>query len=262
MKLKAMTASSNMEQLINIPDGGSLSRVIYCTPVPTVEESGSGPISPDSGTCPTDTLKGCPGTTDALQSGAANITLGRDARLNLVFLILPGTPADINLTVDLNGEGSEVLITGLYLCPSQEKVNINVDLHHNVPACTSRQLFKGIVGGSAEASFYGKITVAQDAFKTEAYQENHNLLLSETAIANTKPQLEIYADDVKCSHGATIGRLSEEEQFYMRSRGIPEAEAKVLQMVSFLSPVLDGIEDESARSTAADQVAASLRSFA
>jgi len=86
--------------------------------------------------------------------------------------------------------------------------------------------------------------VAQDAQKTEAYQENHNIVLSEEALVNTKPQLEIYADDVKCSHGATVGKLNEDEQFYMRSRGIPEDEAKVLQMISFAAPVLSGLEDE------------------
>ena len=86
--------------------------------------------------------------------------------------------------------------------------------------------------------FYGKIVVEQDAQKTEAYQENHNLLLSDQAKVNTKPQLEIYADDVKCSHGATVGRLDEDAQFYMRSRGITLQQAKALQMLSFVSPVL------------------------
>ena len=97
--------------------------------------------------------------------------------------------------------------------------------------------------------FYGKIVVAQDAQKTEAYQENHNILLSDDARVNTKPQLEIYADDVKCSHGATVGRLNEEEQFYMRSRGIPEQEARALQMISFLAPVLESVMDSQQRET-------------
>ena len=86
--------------------------------------------------------------------------------------------------------------------------------------------------------------MAQDAQKTEAYQENHNIVLSDEALVNTKPQLEIYADDVKCSHGATVGKLNEDERFYMRSRGIPEEEAKVLQMISFVAPVIVGLDDE------------------
>lgn len=101
------------------------------------------------------------------------------------------------------------------------------------------------MGGRAHSDFFGKITVAQDAQKTEAYQSNHNLLLSEDARVNTRPQLEIYADDVKCSHGATVGRLNEEEQFYMRSRGITVQEARALQMISFLNPVLSAIGDEA-----------------
>ena len=93
--------------------------------------------------------------------------------------------------------------------------------------------------------FLGTIVVAPDAQQTEAYQENHNIVLTPEAKVHTQPQLEIYADDVKCSHGATVGQLSAEELFYMRSRGIPEAEARTLQMLSFLSPVIpEGREEE------------------
>ena len=94
------------------------------------------------------------------------------------------------------------------------------------------------MGGTARASFDGLIYVAQDAQKTEAYQENHTLLLSDAARIESRPQLEIYADDVKCSHGATTGYLNPDELFYLRSRGIPEAEARQLQMIAFLAPVL------------------------
>ena len=104
--------------------------------------------------------------------------------------------------------------------------------------------------------------VAQDAQRTEAYQENHNILLSDGAKVDTKPQLEIYADDVKCSHGATIGRLNEEEQFYMRSRGISLEDAKVLQMISFIAPVLENIEDEAEREAIAQQFEDAVRGLA
>jgi Fe-S cluster assembly protein SufD len=127
-----------------------------------------------------------------------------------------------------------------------------------VPHCNSRQLFKGVAGGSSRVDFYGKIIVAQDAQRTEAYQENHNILLSDDARVDTKPQLEIYADDVKCSHGATIGRLNEEEQFYMRSRGITLEDAKVLQMISFLAPVLEAVP-ESEREDVALQLESAIR---
>ncbi len=192
----------------------------------------------------------------------AEIVMGRGSRLNLVYVILPGVSRDITLTVNMDGEDSVAEISGLYLCPDSERVNIRLNVSHNVPNCTSHQLFRGIVAGHALTSFHGLIRVAQDAQKTEAYQENHNLLLSDTAEARTMPQLEIYADDVKCSHGATVGRLNEEEQFYMRSRGISEEDAKLLQMVSFLSPALSRIGDETRRAEIAETVSLSLRSFA
>lgn len=182
--------------------------------------------------------------------------LGRDAvperfelrageRLKLTLVALPGVSADVPVRVELLGEGAELDAAGLYLCLGDERVNIRMDVRHNAGGCVSRQLFKGVVGGTARSDFYGLIYVARDAQRTEAYQENHNLLLSDGAWALTKPQLEIYADDVACSHGATVGRLNADELFYMRSRGIPEAEARALQMISFLSPVLARIPDEA-----------------
>jgi len=177
----------------------------------------------------------------------SRIVLGREESCNMVVIVLPGVSTDITLNIDIEGEEADVKLSGVYVCCSDETVNISIDLNHKVGHCTSTQLFKGIAGGHARANFHGRIVVAQDAQKTEAYQANHNLLLSEDARIDTKPQLEIYADDVKCSHGATIGRLNEEEQFYMRSRGISLTEARLLQMISFIAPVLNEIEDESAK---------------
>ena len=176
-----------------------------------------------------------------------DIRISAGQKTDLVLLVYPGVSCDIKLDIILAGEGAEANIYGAYICAGQEKVKIAVDMHHKVPHCNSRQLFKGIAGGTSRVDFYGKIIVAKDAQRTEAYQENHNLLLSDGAKVDTKPQLEIYADDVKCSHGATIGRLNEEEQFYMRSRGITLEDAKVLQMISFIAPVLDNIEDAQER---------------
>jgi Fe-S cluster assembly protein SufD len=116
-------------------------------------------------------------------------------------------------------------------------VNFHILMHHRAGVCVSHQLFNGIAGGTSRVTFDGRIIVAPDAQQTEAYQENHNIVLSEGARVETTPQLEIYADDVKCSHGATTGRLDEDALFYMRTRGVPEAEAKVLQMISFLAAV-------------------------
>ena len=171
------------------------------------------------------------------------IVVERDAKVDVVIALMAGVSCDWKIDVELAGEGAEANLYGAYVCGSDEKVKMAVDMHHKVPHCNSRQLFKGIAGGESRVDFYGKIIVAQDAQRTEAYQENHNLLLSDKAKVDTKPQLEIYADDVKCSHGATIGRLNEEEQFYMRSRGITLEDAKVLQMISFIAPVLEQIPE-------------------
>ena len=158
--------------------------------------------------------------------------------LNLEFVVLPGESRDITVCVDLLGPGAEAHLKGLYLCSGAEKVNFRIVMHHRSAGCRSTQLFKGIAGGEAQVTFDGTIIVAPDAQQTEAFQENHNIVLTDSAKVETRPQLEIYADDVKCSHGATVGRLNEDELFYMRSRGIPEKEARTLQMLSFLSPVI------------------------
>ena len=188
-----------------------------------------------------------------------SIVVERDAKVEIVVLIMPGVSCDMKMDVTLAGEGAEANIYGAYVCGGEEKVKISVDMHHDHPRCSSRQLFKGIAGGKSRVDFYGKIIVAQDAQRTEAYQENHNILLSDGAKVDTKPQLEIYADDVKCSHGATIGRLNEEEQFYMRSRGITLEDAKVLQMISFIAPVLENIQNESQRDAIASEYESQIR---
>ena len=190
-----------------------------------------------------------------------SIVVERDARVDIVVLVFPGVSADVRMDVHLVGEGAEANIYGAYVCGADERVKIAGDMHHEVPHCNSRQLFKGIAGGSSRVDFYGKIIVAQDAQRTEAYQENHNILLSDEAKVDTKPQLEIYADDVKCSHGATIGRLNEEEQFYMRSRGISLEDAKVLQMISFIAPVLEHVEDEAQREALAAEMETAIRNI-
>lgn len=187
------------------------------------------------------------------------IVVEKDERVDIVLVVFPDVDCDIKMDVRLVGEGAEANIYGAYVCGGDERVKISVDMHHKVPHCNSRQLFKGIAGGTSRVDFYGKIIVAQDAQKTEAYQENHNILLSDGAKVDTKPQLEIYADDVKCSHGATIGRLNEEEQFYMRSRGISLEDAKVLQMISFISPVLEHIEDGSQRDALSSEFESRIR---
>lgn len=171
------------------------------------------------------------------------LRLGAGEAVSMTLVVPPGTDASLNLEVDLTAPGASLDLAGLYLCQNDEKVDLHILVRHASGACMSRQLFKGIVGGTARVSFDGLIYVAQDAQKTEAYQENHSLLLTDTAKVDSRPQLEIYADDVRCSHGATTGYLNPDELFYLRSRGIPEAEARRLQMIAFLAPVLSRLPE-------------------
>lgn len=153
-------------------------------------------------------------------------------------------PSIVPIEIDIDGEGCEVDLAGLYICGGADNVKFDITVKHNSGGSVSRQLFKGIAGGSSRAEFDGLIYVKKDAQKTKAYQENHNILLDDTARVETRPQLEIYADDVECSHGATTGFLNPDELFYMRSRGIEEQDARRLQMISFLAPVLDRLPGE------------------
>lgn len=171
------------------------------------------------------------------------VRLESGENLRWTLVALPGCSASVDLEIDLAGPGASLDIAGLYLCTSDESLNLNVTVRHTSGGCLSRQLFKGIAGGSAKTSFDGLIYVARDSQKTKAYQESHTILMSETAVAEARPQLEIYADDVECSHGATSGYLDADQLFYMRSRGIEESEAKRLQIISFLAPVLERLPE-------------------
>lgn len=173
-----------------------------------------------------------------------SVHLAAGESLKWTFLVLPGTQADVLTEICIDGEGCEVDIAGLYLCTRPGNVGFNVRVRHNAGNGISRQLFKGIVAEGAKAVFDGLIYVRRGSLKTKAYQENHTVLLSQDARVETSPQLEIYADDVECSHGATTGYLNPEELFYMRSRGIDGADARRLQIISFLAPVAARLPDE------------------
>ncbi|MGN1216282.1 MAG: SufD family Fe-S cluster assembly protein [Candidatus Cryptobacteroides sp.] len=193
-------------------------------------------------------------------------TVGSGSRLDLVIIVLPGVSARIPLTVELVGEGACANLSGIFLSNGNDAVDFDITVDHKVGGCKSSQLFNGVAAGNARCSFFGKITVATDAQKTEAFQTNRNIVLGDSARIETKPQLEIYADDVQCSHGATVGTLNEEEQYYMRSRGIPEDEAKVLQMISFVAPVIAALPDtdsegKSCRENVAHVVEEAIRSI-
>lgn len=176
-----------------------------------------------------------------------HLTLGAGEELELCLAVLPGVSCEIPLQVDITGPGASLGIYGVYLCGADEQLSFDINVRHLSGGSVSRQLLKGIVGGRARVGFHGMIYVQRDAQQTKAYQENHNILLSDQATVATEPQLEIYADDVECSHGATAGALDEAQLFYLRSRGVPLREARAMQMLSFVSPVLEHLGDSALR---------------
>lgn len=153
-----------------------------------------------------------------------------------------------NLGVSLNAEGGECALSGLYVVTGVRHVDHHTVIDHTKPHGRSRQIYKGILNDKARAVFNGKIFVRKDAQKTDAQQTNKNLLLSEGATVDTKPQLEISADDVKCTHGAAVGQLEEEMLFYVKSRGISEKNARSLLTYGFASEIIQNVKIDSIRS--------------
>lgn len=152
-----------------------------------------------------------------------------------------------NLNIVLEAPGNEAHLYGLYLLKGRTHADNHTLVDNRQPDCYSNELYKGIVDGNATAVFNGKILVEARAQKTNAYQSNKNILLSDKASINTKPQLEIFADDVKCSHGCTVGSLDQNAMFYLRARGIPEAEARRMLLQAFAADILDHIRPEPLR---------------
>jgi len=144
-------------------------------------------------------------------------------------------------------EGCECTLNGLYTVSGKQHVDTRTVIDHAKPHANSHELYKGILDGQSSAVFNGKIIVRKDAQKTDAKQTNKNLVLSEDATINTKPQLEIFADDVKCTHGATVGQLDADAMFYLRSRGIGVDEARALLIEAFARELIDGIKDQHFR---------------
>lgn len=149
-----------------------------------------------------------------------------------------------NLSIEQNGEGCETNMYGLFVLSGHMHVDNHTSMDHKRPNCQSNELYKGILDGNATGVFNGKIFVRQDAQKTNAFQQNSNILLSEHAKINTKPQLEIWADDVKCSHGCTTGQIDGEQIFYLRSRGLDLNNARAMLLYAFAKEVLDTIQIE------------------
>lgn len=172
------------------------------------------------------------------------LSQGGDSRTKSLNVWLRGEATRVNSRIDLNESGCDASHNALYLGEGRQKYDINLNLNHLAPDCTSNQLIKGVVTGNAVGAFTGRVLVAQDAQRTAAFQQSRNLQLSDTAKIYTEPQLEIYADDVKCSHGATVGQMNEDAVYYMRQRGISEADARRLQLFGYVNDVLSDCGNE------------------
>jgi Fe-S cluster assembly protein SufD len=183
----------------------------------------------------------------AFNVSTLRIQQGRSANVASHSVLLGGGLVRNNVHPVLAGEGGECLINGLFLGTGRQHLDNYMHVEHASPHCGSRQFYNGILDGQSHGVFHGRIVVHKDAQKTDAKQTNRNLLLSDDAQIDTKPQLEIYADDVKCTHGATIGQIEENALFYLQSRGISEAEARKLLLMAFAEECVDRMHSTAAR---------------
>ncbi len=179
--------------------------------------------------------------------GCNEVHQDRDSRYRTLSIDLGSLQTRNDFRCVLDGEGCLAGIDGLYLLKGRQHLDNYTTLEHVRPHCDSRELFKGVLDQRARGIFRGRIIVHEDAQKTDSKQTNNNLLLSDDSLVNTKPQLEIYADDVKCTHGATIGQLDPEALFYLRSRGIPRAAAHGILVYGFASEVIERVRVSSLR---------------
>jgi len=195
----------------------------------------------------------------AFHTGTLEANLGRGAHLTAHAITLSGSLVRNDVHVSLNGEDAECVLNGLYLAGGRQHVDNSTSIEHVKPRARSFELYKGILDGAAHGVFNGKIVVHKDAQKSDARQVNKNLLLSGNAAVNTKPQLEIYADDVKCSHGSTIGQMDADVLFYLRSRGLGLDEARSLLSFAFAADVVGRIKIDSLREKLDEYIVARFR---
>ena len=190
--------------------------------------------------------------------GSLHVRLGRAASFSSHAITLGGAIVRNDALALLDGEGGECTLNGLYLANGRRLVDNHTTIHHAKPHCASHELYKGILDGQARAVFNGKIIVALDAQKTDARQTNKALLLSEDAQINTKPELEIFADDVRCTHGATVGQLDADALFYLRARGLGPEQARSVLIHAFASDLLNHVAVEPIRAQLDDLLLAQL----
>jgi len=192
------------------------------------------------------------GTGNVVHTTEAHVE--RDGRFTTNNVQLSGRLLRNNLNVRLTGSQTEAHLNGFYMLDGSDLYDNHTIVDHLMPHCESNETYKGLLSGRSTGVFNGKVHVHRDAQKTNAYQQNKNILLSDTATMNSKPELEIYADDVKCSHGSTTGQLDEDAVFYLRSRGLSQRSALALLLTAFAADVLEQVSDESLRTVLENKV--------
>jgi Fe-S cluster assembly protein SufD len=183
----------------------------------------------------------------AFHIAAIHGEFGRASNVNIHSFALGAKLSRNSIRAKLAGEGLECILNGLYLTRGEQLADHHMVVEHAQPNCASHEYFNGILDDKSKGVFHGRILVQQIAQKTDAKQTNKNLLLSDDATADTKPQLEIYADDVKCTHGATIGQLNDESIFYLRTRGIGTDTARQMLIHAFAGEIINRVKCEAAR---------------
>ena len=176
-----------------------------------------------------------------------NVNIANDGRSNFNTLTVDGGWIRNDLRISLDGQNIEANLNGFYLPRGKQLIDNHTKVDHRFPHCNSNELYKGILFDQSQGVFNGKVYVRKDAQKTNAYQNNANVLVGEDAQMNTKPELEIYADDVKCSHGTTTGQIDESAMFYLRARGLSEDSARKLLTTAFINDVLNKVENATVR---------------
>ena len=178
---------------------------------------------------------------------STQVSQSRDSQFSVITVTKTGKLVRNNLNYAVNGEGCESNMYGVYFTRGNQHVDNHTYVDHLFPNCNSNELYKGVMTDKSTGVFNGKIMVRRDAQKTNAFQSNQNVLLTDSASIFTKPELEIYADDVKCSHGCTVGQLDEEATFYLQSRGLSKDDASKLLIQAFASDVIEKLEIDALR---------------
>ena len=214
-------------------DGASMASSTFARNVIIAEEGASATVIESFGTL---------GANASQHNAVTALTLGSKSAIQIS---IGSALARNQIDVRFGGEGAATDVSGATLARGKQHCDTTLVVEHNVPACESREMFKLVLDDAARGIFQGKIVVAPDAQKTDGKQMSQALLLSETAEFDSKPELEIYADDVVCGHGATSGQIDEDLLFYLRARGLPEAQARALLIQAFVGEVFEALDDES-----------------